>query len=79
MDTIIKSIFLVAGNLVIFLGGWLALLIVGMFPLYVAAYFFFVKKIALRSSMLSYALLFVSAVAMSSVIAMSAVVMGTWG
>ena len=79
MDTFLTSAFQLAGHLVAFLGGALALLLVGMSPLYIASYFLFVKQVALRSSVLPYALSVATAVAMSCVIGISAVVMGQWG
>ncbi|MFC5459355.1 hypothetical protein [Massilia niabensis] len=65
--------------MVTFLGGTLALLLIGMSALYIAAFFLFVKQVALRSSMLLYALSIATAVAISGVIGISAVVMGQWG
>jgi hypothetical protein len=79
MEIFLRSIFLFAGHVVAFLGGGLALLLVGMFPLYIAAYFFFVKKVALRSSILFYAFSTATAVVMSTVIAVCAVALGMWG
>jgi hypothetical protein len=79
MDTLLAAVFQLAGHMVAFMGGMLALLLIGMAPLYIAAYFLFVKQVALRSSMLLYALSIVTAVAMSGVIGISAMVMGQWG
>jgi hypothetical protein len=77
-----RAIFVFFGQIVSSIGVGAALLLVGMLPMYVAAYFYKFKKIGFKSSGLSiamYSLAILSTVLMSVIIMICAVVIGQWG
>lgn len=77
-----RSIFVFFGQIVSSLGIGAALLLVGMLPMYIAAYFYRSKKIGFKASGLSialYSLAIISTVLMSVILMICSVVVGQWG
>lgn len=79
MDTFLRSTFLIAGQAIASIGSGLTFLLIGMAPLYIAAYLLVVEKVAFRNSKLLYASLIALFLGMSAVIWIAALVMGMWG
>lgn len=77
-----RSIFVFFGQIVSSLGIGPALLLVGMFPMYIAIYFFYFKKVAFKASRLTivlFSLAVLSTVLMSVILMICSVVLGQWG
>ena len=82
MDELMETIFLAGGNLVAFFGLPVAILLVGLLPVYIYGYVGFRKKISYKESKLAIIFLILSilcSLAISAVLFICGMVMGAWG
>lgn len=82
MDAIMEAIFVGAGYAVGAIGGVLAMLLVGLLPIYAYGLFLYFQKASIRSTRLTL-MLFIASMVLSvillAVFAITAVAMGAWG
>ena len=77
-----RSIFVLFGQMVNSLGIVASILLVGLLPMYIAAYFYRFKKIGFKASGVSvplYSLAIISSLLMLAILMICAVVVGQWG
>ncbi len=81
MDSFMESIFVLSGHVVGNVGGLIAILFIGLLPLYVFFFVCYKKKIEIKSAlpMASLSLAGMFSLILSAVFAMTAMVLGAWG
>jgi ABC-type uncharacterized transport system permease subunit len=82
MDKVMELIFVVAGHLVNAIGGLLAILLIGLLPIYAYTYVIYRKNVNIfssRSAVLSLLAAMALSFCLSAVFAMSAIVLNAWG
>lgn len=81
MDSFMESIFVLSGHVVSNVGGLIAILLIGLLPLYVFFFVCYKRKIAIKSALpiafLSLAGMF--SLFLTAVFAMTAMALGAWG
>jgi cell division protein FtsX len=81
MDSFMESIFVLSGHVVSNVGAFIAILLIGLIPLYVFFFVCYKSKIAIKSA-LPMAYLFLASMLslfLTAVFVMTAMALGAWG